>query len=244
MRCQQLFVFRAWRTVPAFSFRGGRAVTASAQRRSASRPGRRAGVDVAELIVSAGPVGLDDVFVDLGSGDGSVVLDVVERTGCIGVGIEAASDLVALSARSASRLSAGRAVFLHELIGSRGLSGATVLYTWLLASAAGVVRALIDDALTSGVLRTLIVVGPLALELDAGPSDVVGRVRTVAERASGSAVSAVGSVGFGSESSVSPRGGGGDGDGPPISRGPVSGVAVIETGDWSDVYRVSLDGRS
>ena len=86
-------------------------------------PWRRAGLDVAELIVSAGRVGPDDVFVDLGSGDGSVVLDVVGRTGCVGVGIEAASDLVALSVRSAGRLSAGRAIFLHELIGSRGLSG-------------------------------------------------------------------------------------------------------------------------
>ena len=206
-------------------------------------PWRRAGVDVAELIVSAGRVGPDDVFVDLGSGDGSVVLDVVGRTGCVGVGIEAASDLVALSARSASRLSAGRAVFLHELIGSRGLSGATVLYTWLLASAAGVVQALVDDVLTSGSLRTLIVVGPLGPELDVGPSEVVGRVRTVAERASSSYSSQGRSVRFGSESTASPRGGEVDLGDVGVSPEPASGVAVIEDSDWYDVYRVSFDGR-
>ena len=86
-------------------------------------PWRRAGAEVGRLIVEAAGVGPDDVFVDLGSGDGSVVLDVVERTGCVGVGIEAASDLVALSVPRATRLSGGRAVFLQEVIGSRGLGG-------------------------------------------------------------------------------------------------------------------------
>lgn len=111
-------------------------------------PWRQAGIDVAELIVSSAAVGPDDVFVDLGSGDGSVVLDVVERSGCVGVGIEAASDLVSLSVPRAARLSRGRAVFLQEVIGSRALGGVTVLYCWLLPSAAGVVQALIEDART------------------------------------------------------------------------------------------------
>ena len=206
-------------------------------------PWRRAGVDVAELIVSAAAVGPDDVFVDLGSGDGSVVLDVVERTGCVGVGIEAASDLVALSVPRAARLSGGRAVFLQEVIGSRALGGGTVLYCWLLPSAAGVVQALIEDALPSGALRTLIAVGPLGSEISIGPTEVVGRVRTVAERASGSGSSQVHSVGFGSDSTASPRGGRTEADGMVGPAGPVSGVARIDDGDWYDVYRVSFEGR-
>ena len=206
-------------------------------------PWRRAGAEVGRLIVEAAGVGPDDVFVDLGSGDGSVVLDVVERTGCVGVGIEAASDLVALSVPRAARLSGGRAVFLQEVIGSRGLGGVTVLFCWLLPSAAGVVQALIEDALPSGVLRTLIAVGPLGSEFSIGPSEVVGRVRTVAERASASGSSPVHSVGFGSDSTASPRGGRTDADGMVGLAGPLSGVARIDDGDWYDVYRVSFSGR-
>ena len=197
-------------------------------------PWRRAGWSIADLIICH--VGADDVFVDLGSGDGSVVLDVVRRTGCVGVGIEAASDLVSLSVRAAQALPSGRAVFLHEVIGGRGLVGATVLYVWLLESAAPTVRAVITDALSSGGLRTLIVVGDLARGLDIGPLEVIGRVQPVAARGPAGAVSRRSE--FSSRSAVHAA----YGYTPSESAlsGADSGVVPIDAGEWSDVYKVLL----
>ena len=200
-------------------------------------PWRRAGAGLAELIVREAPVGADDLFVDLGSGDGSVVIDVVGGSGCVGVGIEAAADLVSASVRAAEGLPPGRAIFLHEVIGGRGLVGATVLYVWLLESAAPTVRAVIEDALSSSGLRTLIVVGDLARALDFGPARVIGRVQQVASRGpagpllrcavSGSGVRAPGSaVDPLSDRSVS------EDD---------SAVVSLEPGEWSDVYKVVVE---
>lgn len=143
-------------------------------------PWRRA-VDAGELIVEAAEIGPDDVFVDLGSGDGSVVTDVVRRTGCVGVGIEAASDLVAVSTSRVGELPADvgwRVVFLHELIGSRGLVGATVVFTWLLEPAAELVSAVVRDALPAGGLRVVLAAGQLGPALGLRPMEVVGRLRS------------------------------------------------------------------
>ena len=63
-------------------------------------PWRRAPDDLARFIVDGVGVGRDDVFVDLGSGDGSVVASVVESAGCFGVGVEAVGELVVLGARA------------------------------------------------------------------------------------------------------------------------------------------------
>ena len=89
-------------------------------------PWRSASAEVARLIVDAVGVGVDDVFVDLGSGDGSVVMAVSSMTGCVGVGVEVSVPLVRLARATAVSSSVGpraadrnnRNVFLHELIGS------------------------------------------------------------------------------------------------------------------------------
>ena len=200
-------------------------------------PWRRAGAGLAELIVREAPVGADDLFVDLGSGDGSVVIDVVDRSGCVGVGIEAAADLVSASVRAAERLPRGRVIFLHEVIGGRGLVGATVVYVWLLESAAPTVRAVIEDALLSGDLRTLIVVGDLAGALDFGPAEVIGRVQQVASR--GPAGPLLRSVM--SASDVSPRALPVDPLADPSVPADDSGVVALESGEWSDVYKVVVE---
>ena len=183
-------------------------------------PWRGAGPELAPLIVDVADVGAGDVFVDLGSGDGSVVLDVVRRTGCTGVGVEAAADLVAVAVDSAGRLECGRAVFLHELIGSRGLVGATVVLCWLLPPAAPVVQALVLDALPAGGLRELIVVGALAAELSLGSAELVGRVRSVAARPDVGAGSAFGRSGSGA----------------------AAGLPAVGSGDRHDVFRIRFGG--
>lgn len=59
-------------------------------------PWRAAPEALAPILVDAVGIRRGDVFVDLGSGDGSVVNGVVARVGCCGVGIEASGDLVVL----------------------------------------------------------------------------------------------------------------------------------------------------
>ena len=164
------FVVPAWADPDAF---GADAVCLS--------PWRRASADVVEAIVGVLDLGPGDLFVDLGCGDGSVVLAVVSRTGCRGVGIEAAGDLVhrALAARDRAGLDSGRVVFLHELIGCRGLVGATVVYSWLLPPAAPVVATLVRDA-DRGRLCAAVLVGDLADSLGSGES--IGSVTADAMR--------------------------------------------------------------
>ena len=188
-------------------------------------PWRRATPDVGALIVASAPVGRRDVFVDLGSGDGSVVVDVVKRTGCFGVGVEAAGDLVDASYALAAGIEK-RVLFLQESVGSRALGGATVVYSWLLEPAASVVRPLLLDAARSGSLRAAYLVGDLgpAVELDGG--EVVGRVRSTAARSV-----SVGARGRGASRpawwhGLLSRDAG-------VERGLE--VAEVESQDWSDV---------
>ena len=135
--------------------------------------------DLPELLVHAVGIGPDDVFVDLGSGDGRVVNGVVGLKRCRGVGIEASGDLVRVArARARVRRLEDRVTFLHELIGQRGLRGASVVYWWLLPGALGGLRRLIDSELRrspgSGGLRVLVTVG-ICPEVEA-----VAEFRTVA----------------------------------------------------------------
>ncbi len=136
-------------------------------------PWRSASAEVARLIVDAVGVGVDDVFVDLGSGDGSVVMAVSSMTGCVGVGVEVSVPLVRLARAKAVSSSVGRrgvdrndrnnrTVFLHELIGARGLAGATVVYVWLLGGGLDVVVGLIAEAVALGSVRAVVTVGDVA----------------------------------------------------------------------------------
>ena len=107
-------------------------------------------------------------MVDLGSGDGRALVELALRTGCRAIGVEASGQLVARS-RALSRASgvADRVVFLHELIGLRGLRGASLVYCWLLPGSAELVKALVGEVLAAGgdLLRGLVVVGESAISV-------------------------------------------------------------------------------
>ena len=73
---------------------------------------------------------------------------------------------------------AERVVFLHELIGCRGLRGATLVYCWLLPGSAELVRSLVEELLTGegDGLRGLVVVGEIGDLGSLGSGEVVGEV--------------------------------------------------------------------
>ena len=135
-----------------------------------------------DLLIGEVGVGPADVFVDLGSGDGSLVRAVAERSGCRAVGVEASGSLVLSSRRARPAPHRGRVSFLHELIGARALSGATVVYVWLLAGYPDFVRRALRGAVRSASLRAVVLVGPRLADpwLDGVASFVdVGSIRPV-----------------------------------------------------------------
>ena len=143
-------------------------------------PWRCAPAGIATVIVDGVDVRKGDVFVDLGSGDGVVVNGVVERSGCFGVGVEASSALVGCAWADALTRGVGdRVVFLHELIGARGLSGATVVYVWLLPGGVELVVDLIRNAVGSGSVRAVVSVGDVAGLGGLGRFEEIGRVASL-----------------------------------------------------------------
>ena len=123
-------------------------------------PYRSSPPEAVDLLVSELVIGPADVFVDLGSGDGALVRAVAERSGCRAVGVEASGSLVVSSRRRVAAAQRGRVSFVHELIGARALSGATVVYVWLLAGYPDFVSRALRGALRSGSLRAVVLVGP------------------------------------------------------------------------------------
>ena len=73
---------------------------------------------------------------------------------------------------------AGRLVFLHELIGLRGLGGATVVYSWLLPGSASLVESLVEEAAADGGdrFRGLVMVGEVGDLGSLGCGDLIGEV--------------------------------------------------------------------
>ena len=142
-------------------------------------PWRPAPRIVVDLLIERVGVGMSDLVVDLGSGDGRVLVELASRRGCRGIGIEASARLVArLRAMAAAANVAERVVFLHELIGCRGLRGATLVYCWLLPGSAELVRSLVEELLTGegDGLRGLVVVGEIGDLGSLGSGEVVGEV--------------------------------------------------------------------
>ena len=82
----------------------------------------------------------------------------------------------------------GRNVFLHELIGARGLAGATVVYVWLLGGGLEVVVGLIAEAVALGSVRAVVTVG------DVAGFEPLGVFREVGQVSALSAGEVVGSV--------------------------------------------------
>ena len=130
-----------------------------------------------DLLVEKVGVGPEDLLVDLGSGDGRVLAAVASRTGCSGVGIEASARLVQSARVIAGECGVGdRVVFFHELIGWRGLGGATVVYAWLLPGVTGLLLGLAREALALGALRAVVLVGEAGELEGLGPVEVIGEV--------------------------------------------------------------------
>ena len=142
-------------------------------------PWRPAPGIVVDLLIESVGVGMSDLVVDLGSGDGCVLVGLASRTGCTGIGIEASAGLVA-RARGMGAVAGvrGRVSFLHELIGCRGLRGASLVYCWLLPGSASVVRSLVEEVLTDGGdrFRGLVVVGEIGDPGMLGSGMVIGEI--------------------------------------------------------------------
>ena len=90
---------------------------------------------VVDVMLSMAKVGPQDFVVDLGSGDGRIVIAAAKRHGARGVGIELDRRLVEQSRATASREGvADRVTFLHEDIFVADFSKATVVTMYLLPS--------------------------------------------------------------------------------------------------------------
>ena len=89
-------------------------------------------VKVAEKIVEIAKVTPNDVFYDLGSGDGRVVVLTSKLSGCRGVGIEIDGALVAISRAKAIEYGvADRVEFIEGDFTQADLSRASVIYLYI-----------------------------------------------------------------------------------------------------------------
>ena len=142
-------------------------------------PWRPAPGIVVDLLIERVGVERSDLVVDLGSGDGRVLVDLGSRTGCRGIGIEASARLVARAWTMARAAGVdGQVLFLHELIGQRGLRGASVVYCWLLPGSSDLVRGLVEEVLAGGgdFYRGLVVVGEIGDLRSLGSGQVIGEI--------------------------------------------------------------------
>jgi hypothetical protein len=88
---------------------------------------------VVETMLSMAKVGPQDFLVDLGSGDGRIVIAAAKRHGARGLGVELDRRLVEQSRATASREGvADRVTFLHEDIFVADFANATVVTMYLL----------------------------------------------------------------------------------------------------------------
>lgn len=95
---------------------------------------------VSQMLEMAG-VGPDDVLVDMGSGDGRIVLTAAKLRGARGLGIEIQARLVALSIETAQREGvADRARFVRQDLFTTDVSEATVVTIYLLPDTVNMLR--------------------------------------------------------------------------------------------------------
>ena len=89
--------------------------------------------NVVEAMLDVARVNADDYLIDLGSGDGRVVIEAVQKYGARGTGIELDANLVATANREAQRLGVNtKANFVSGNLFSFDFSAATVLTMYLL----------------------------------------------------------------------------------------------------------------
>ena len=165
--------------VPRWRVTGGDGVDAVEVPTVCLAPWRPAPGIVVDLLIERVGVERSDLVVDLGSGDGRVLVDLASRRGCRGIGVEASARLVARARAMAGAAGvAERVVFLHELIGCRGLRGASLVYCWLLPGSSDLVRALVEEVLAGGgdCYRGLVVVGEIGDLRSLGSGQVIGEI--------------------------------------------------------------------
>ncbi|RPH44813.1 MAG: methyltransferase domain-containing protein [Burkholderiales bacterium] len=95
---------------------------------------------VSQMLDMAG-VGPDDVLIDMGSGDGRIVLTAAKLRGARGLGIEIQEKLVRLSIEAAQREGiADRARFVRQDLFATDVSSATVVTLYLLPDTVNMLR--------------------------------------------------------------------------------------------------------
>ena len=95
---------------------------------------------VSQMLEMAG-VGPDDVLIDMGSGDGRIVLTAAKLRGARGLGIEIQERLVTLSIEAARREGIdGRARFVRQDLFTTDVSEATVVTIYLLPDTVNMLR--------------------------------------------------------------------------------------------------------
>jgi hypothetical protein len=116
---------------------------------------------VTKMLDMAG-VGPDDVLVDMGSGDGRIVLTAAKLRGARGLGIEIDEKLVALSVEAARREGvADRARFVRQDLFATDVSEATVVTLYLLPETVNMLREKLRRELRPGA-RVIVHDYPLA----------------------------------------------------------------------------------
>lgn len=140
-------------------------------------PFRRSPPEAVDLLVTGAGLSSDDVLVDLGCGDASLLVEAASRTGCRCVGVEASAVLVfEARARVSSSAVSGLIAVEHADAASRPLAGATVVYSWLLPGGLEGIAARVDRAVPRG-LRAFVVVGSPGAFARFGRFERLGQLR-------------------------------------------------------------------
>jgi hypothetical protein len=107
--------------------------------------------NVVDKMLEIAQVGPDDYVIDLGSGDGRMVITAARKFGARGFGVDLDRRLVALSNRNAAKAGvAGRAVFFQQDLHETDISRASVLSIYLLPEVNLMIRARILSTLRPG----------------------------------------------------------------------------------------------
>jgi hypothetical protein len=106
---------------------------------------------VVDKMLEIARVGPNDYVIDLGSGDGRIVITAAKKYGARGFGVDLDGKLVALSNRNAARAGvAGRAVFYQRDLHATDVSRATVLTLYLLPEVNLMIRGKLLSTLQPG----------------------------------------------------------------------------------------------
>lgn len=108
-------------------------------------------MNVVERMLEVAKVGPGDFVIDLGSGDGRMVITAAKKHGARGFGVDIDRKLVAIANRNAAKEGvAGRAVFYERDLHATDISKATVMSLYLLPEVNLMIRHRLLDSLRPG----------------------------------------------------------------------------------------------